>query len=71
MRVKTFLSLEVLVAVFSANSACFNGFDINLTLYSLAVGSRLNLHSGETRFPPERGCFSWWAAGAIFSRSDI
>ena len=33
------------------------GFDINLTPYSLKVCSRLNLHSGRTRFPPERGVF--------------
>ena len=57
MRVQTFLSLDVLVAVLSANSGCFIGFDINLTPYSLKVCLRLNLHSGRTRFPPERGVF--------------
>ena len=55
MRVQTFLSLNVLVAVLSVNSACFNGFDIDLTPFSLKVCSSLNLHAAGTRFPPERG----------------
>ena len=59
------LSLDVLVAVLSADSACLNGFDIkiNLTPYSLKICPRLN-----QVFPRKRG-FSWLAAGAIFLRS--
>ena len=41
-----FLFIDVLLAVLFANSACFNGFDIHLTPYSLKVCSRLILHSG-------------------------
>lgn len=68
---KKILSIDVLLANQLRTELASMTLTLNLWLYSLKACPCLKLHSKGTRFPPEKGFFSWVAVGTIFSSSNI